>query len=293
MRICADLSRLPKSVQLKSVNFRRTTPGSVFPTGTAVGYRGLAPRIDSTHAASTLHRTQLQRLLPAVRKPAFSLRAVPKAALYTPETVWPQPPYAPAPTRNGVVNMSLVKMIGLKVHKSAVIRKKITGRLKLAIRLIVTRGAQTEQDEDGNFVLVLDDADAGNHWVLDADWTYAITPQLEAYRMPFPLLVRDLRNALREIVAKGRKLDDTWSKQQRKFEPQSKTSRSSSSSSSSSRSTSRIEKPVKNEEADFDFIDMNPFPEDNYETPIPRVEDIFEQLSMDAPWQQEPPEQVR
>lgn len=90
--------------------------------------------------------------------------------MFLPETTWPNPPYKPAPKRTGnhpVVNVSLMKSIGLKVHKSAVVRKKIAGRLKLAVRLIVTRGAQAVSDKNGKLVLVLDEEDAGRKWILD------------------------------------------------------------------------------------------------------------------------------
>ncbi|KAI0696539.1 hypothetical protein BC835DRAFT_1271812 [Cytidiella melzeri] len=171
MRICANLSRLPKAGPLKSVNFRRTTPGTPYPYISVTGSKGSLTSIDPTHAASSLSHQELRARCPRVHKSAFGLRAVPKATLYVPEPVWPNPPYKPAPPRgegDRTVNMSFMKTISAKVHKSAVVRKKIATKLKLAVRLIVTRGAQAGKDAEGQSVIVLCEEDAGRKWIIDS-----------------------------------------------------------------------------------------------------------------------------
>jgi len=68
-----------------------------------------------------------------------------------------------------VVNMSLIKVIGRNTSKSAVIRKKIGAKLKMAVRLVVTRGASAvEVGKKGKSKLELrcDEEDAGEKWIL-------------------------------------------------------------------------------------------------------------------------------
>lgn len=117
-----------------------------------------------------MNRYELRKIRPEVHKPAFALRAVPKAALYVPEVVWPDPPYGPAlecGPDSERVNMSLVKVVSKKVHKSAVIRKTLMNRVKLAITLVVVRGAEAAMDENGEEILVFDGEKAGHRLVLN------------------------------------------------------------------------------------------------------------------------------
>jgi hypothetical protein len=103
------------------------------------------------------------------------MRMVPKAALYVPDVVWPDPPYALAPARNdatsAVVNMSLLKSMSAKVFRSAVLRKKVAGKVKLALRLIVTRGALGEKNEKGEMAMMFDDREGGHKWIMDGAYT--------------------------------------------------------------------------------------------------------------------------
>lgn len=133
------------------------------------------------------------------------------------------------------MNMSLLKVVSKKVHKSAYIRKKLTNRLKLAVTLIVTRGAQAGTNEDGQPILTFDDEKAGHHLIMGGacavilhggsmtfiashvDWTYTVTPQLETYRMPYPQLVEDMRDALKVIFEKAKKLEEYWARQNKRF----------------------------------------------------------------------------
>lgn len=197
--------------------FRRTTPGSAQPTTTNfIIHKGKAQHLDPGHPASRVAHGDLQRVLPSVRTNAFILNVRPKAALWVPDTVWPDPPYTlkseplipwvsrkPGTSSKGresgerrgkgdkdgvvggevagrkqwwekeekgeVVNMSLIKVIGRNTSKSAVVRKKIGAKLKMAIRLIVTRGASAaEVVKKGKSKLELqcDEGDVGTKWIL-------------------------------------------------------------------------------------------------------------------------------
>lgn len=100
------------------------------------------------------------------------MRATPKAALHMPEAKWPDPPYSPAPPRgpgSPRVNMSLLKVVGKKVHKDAVVRKKLANKMRLAVSLVVTRGAYAGVDKDGESILAFDEAKAGHHLVLNGE----------------------------------------------------------------------------------------------------------------------------
>jgi hypothetical protein len=99
------------------------------------------------------------------------VKAYPKALLQKPEVYWPDPPFSrvrhvywqdkiktPRDVTNGTgqetgkttttssssrrtVDMAFAGVINRKIHKSAVIRNKISVKLKTATSLVVTRGA--------------------------------------------------------------------------------------------------------------------------------------------------------
>ena len=246
-------------------------------------HKGRYEHIDPTHPASRVLHKDLQRVIPSVRNDAFILNVRPKAALWVPDTVWPDPPYTlkseplipwisrkPGTSSKGreaggrqgkgdkdgvvgeevvqskrpwekgeVVNMSLIKVIGKNTSKSAVIRKKIGAKLKMAVRLVVTRGASAvEVGKKGKSKLELrcDEEDAGAKWILRGtsiaiygchnvdrknciwgafgliDWTYMVIPRLEVYRMPMPQLVQEMRVALQAIYEKAQRLEAYWEK---------------------------------------------------------------------------------
>ena len=81
------------------------------------------------------------------------LRAYPSAILHKPEYSAPDPPFSRAPSRGPGArraNVSFLKVIGKKnVHKSAVIRSRIGNKLKTALALVTTRGADAQDDEAG------------------------------------------------------------------------------------------------------------------------------------------------
>ncbi len=125
--------------------------------------------IDATHPAARFSRKEISQRLPQVRTDAFALRAIPQAILSLPELRYPDPPfkYAPEDQKPGRVNVSLSKIIGKKaVHKSACVRLKIGSRIKTALSLIITRGADAEVDKKGRLSLVFRDDDIGDRWVL-------------------------------------------------------------------------------------------------------------------------------
>ena len=127
------------------------------------------------------------------------MRAVPKALLVRPDIVWPDPPFGfkPYPARSaededgyghggeedeydGVhkatrtrttwtpmprVDMSLMHVIVTKMHKSGLVRSKVKSRIKNAVALVVTKGADVDV-ERGELVANEDNAKDPEKWVL-------------------------------------------------------------------------------------------------------------------------------
>jgi len=109
------------------------------------------------------------------------------------------------------LNMSMLCVTGKKyVHKSAVIRKKTGSKIKHAISLIVTRGAKAIPQGNGELELSFkEEPSEETKWVLQ-NWTYIFYPSLAVYRMPYPQLVKALREALRETWRAGVELEKLW-----------------------------------------------------------------------------------
>jgi hypothetical protein len=136
--------------------------------------------VDESHpAAKLLPKTAA---FPRFSNAHIKIHAFPKAVLRMPDVTWPNPPYdylvdlkwserleaSQKTVEEGevgdvntdlpglkidkkidFVNMSLGFTIGKKtVHKSAVVRSKIVRKLKTAISLIVTRGADVDHISD-------------------------------------------------------------------------------------------------------------------------------------------------
>ena len=106
---------------------------------------------------------------------------MPKALLGQPETPFPPGrPFDAAPlTPYGEdgklvggtkrLNMSLMHMVLKKtVHKRSVVRNKVKSKLKSAVGLIVTRGADVRV-VDGKKQIVTTESDDGEKWVMQGE----------------------------------------------------------------------------------------------------------------------------
>ncbi|KDQ51689.1 hypothetical protein JAAARDRAFT_502263 [Jaapia argillacea MUCL 33604] len=226
MQQCINLTRLPPSKSIKSLNFKRTTPGSthhlIFST------RPPTNPLDPSHPAS-----QTRRQFPYVGSPGLGVRAFPKGVLEHPVWEYPDPPFGPAKDRGGGggrMNMSVQMLIGVKsVSRSAVVRHKISGKVKQALALIATknlgggvrkdggRGKGKDTGKGKEVLVQCGDRSQGFDLILP-HWTYVVHPSLEVYRMPFPTLINTLRSALEKIHVKAVKLDEAWAKERAWFE---------------------------------------------------------------------------
>ncbi|KIM82750.1 hypothetical protein PILCRDRAFT_820047 [Piloderma croceum F 1598] len=238
MHKCHELSRLPKAKSIKSIKFRRTTPGCV---QELLGCRSPEKTrlVDESHPAA-----KLRPRYPRFSNAHITIRAFPKAVLGIPEVIWPDPPFnylvdlkwserlealrktaeeGEVADKNAdlpidKVNMSLTFVVGKKaVHKNAVVRKRIVRRIKTVISLIVTRGADVERIGDTCAVLkettgliLNNDANINPHQWIAPGWTYSIIPTLSIYRMPYPELVSILRDGLGAIHTKIGMLEARW-----------------------------------------------------------------------------------
>jgi hypothetical protein len=83
--------------------------------------------------------------------------------------------------------MALVVAVGLKLHKKSDVRRRIAMRLKTAIGLIVTRGADTTIVEDKPRLVFREDG-GGRGLILD-DWVYVMYPSLRLCRGSYESIV--------------------------------------------------------------------------------------------------------
>jgi len=163
-----------------------------------------AYRPNDVSLAKTLDRLEKMRLkdfhpwsFPTSRTPSFLMRIVPKKVLSKPDVG----PHTVAPKSKGRADMSIHFTISKKVHRLAVVRSKIRYRIQEALGMIVTRGANGVETEQGMEIM---EQDIGaERWILRG-WTYAVFPNLSAYRVPLPNLVMDLRTALDDLNGKAK-----------------------------------------------------------------------------------------
>ncbi|KAL5478427.1 hypothetical protein ACEPAI_2611 [Sanghuangporus weigelae] len=216
------LNRLPKAGRLRAVRYKRTTPGNFTRLIAPAIERGwYSPAVvDPSHPWAKIPSYKYSRKLPVFYKTdALVLHAYPKALLSPPPAPRPDVKFAPPPTiyredgkvkgRSKKINMSLMHVIGKKnVHKFSVVRSRIKRRIKAAVNLIVTRDASVKTLK-GKQVVVSNETDDGEKWVLQ-DWTYVFKPSLEVYRMPFPTLISNIREALKFVNAASRRLNLIW-----------------------------------------------------------------------------------
>ncbi|KAH7929007.1 hypothetical protein BV22DRAFT_1003669 [Leucogyrophana mollusca] len=237
MQKCLDLSRLPKAQGFKSVNLRHATPGSPLPLLIRAVPYNPTHAIDPLHPATRLSHSSF----PSFSCPAFALRAVPKGALLRPEVERPSPMKLGRTTSNKEhsggrarsVSLSLLFVISKKsTSKRAVVRHRLSTRMKSAVALVVTRGANAVflDSKDGTIPigsvphrlsLVSSETHltpSGLPWVL-SDWTYVLTPTLIAYRMPLPELVLHVRAALDSINTQAHRLEAGWGRARKQMQP--------------------------------------------------------------------------
>lgn len=185
------------------LQFKRNTPGSI--TSLIYSNRPPNPNrvLDPTHPALHFKPAQYAKAFPWRSYPGFSLRAVPKSLLEKPSYPAPNPPFAMSPPRSvtldkgkareedvsderegedgqdgvgeepaagwkeekGRISMSLVNAASIGVG-GRVLRVKVTNKLKNAISLVATRGADVEPGPDGVKRIVFRDEQADPPWVL-------------------------------------------------------------------------------------------------------------------------------
>ncbi|KAI0649854.1 hypothetical protein C8Q79DRAFT_900791 [Trametes meyenii] len=209
---CGEMNRLPKITQgIKSVNFRRTTPGSI----RRMVYANKPPPpsavVDPNHPALAYAPHEFIRTFPWRSFPGFKLRVLPKGLLDAPTSRYPDPPYTlnEGPTKGRSVNMSLLDVAPKSVG-GRVVRQDILRKFKTAISLIVTRGADVEGPE-GQKRVVFRDVNDAESWILP-NWTYVIRPEHEVYSMPYKRLIPLLRDFLQLTAVTGRRLERDWEK---------------------------------------------------------------------------------
>lgn len=127
------------------------------------------------------------------------------------------------------MNVSLQKAMSTAELPTAVIRSKIATKIKTALSLIVTRGADVQRDAKGREMLVFNQGDAGPDWILagassasaattsyehPADWTYVFRPKLQLYRMPYEELIPILRDGLNSVRLRAQWLESQWCSRQ-------------------------------------------------------------------------------
>ncbi|OSD00508.1 hypothetical protein PYCCODRAFT_1479171 [Trametes coccinea BRFM310] len=175
---CVELSHLPKLNQsIKSINFRRTTPGSVSHLAFSARPPPAKNVLDPSHPALAYNGAEWNRAFKWWRSQGFSIRAFPKGLLAKPDPFHPDPPYSlnEGPRKGHSLNMSLLDCAPKSVG-GRVVRQEILRKFKTAISLIVVRGADVVQDEDGNPRLVfrtVTDAteEDGSYWTDEEDET--------------------------------------------------------------------------------------------------------------------------
>ncbi|EPS96408.1 hypothetical protein FOMPIDRAFT_1130523 [Fomitopsis schrenkii] len=199
MQKCTELSRLPKAAKnLKSLNFKGTTPGSA--TGfVSSGY------IDPTHPATRPGSAKPRAYFESAH---LSIRAIPKATLRNP-TCPVVAPFPPSKRVFGRVHVSLQKTMSTAELPTAVIRSKIATKIKTALSMIVTRGADVQKDAKGKERIVFNQRDARPDWILH-DWTYVFRPMLQLYQMPYKELIPILRDGLQSLRSRAQRLESQW-----------------------------------------------------------------------------------
>jgi hypothetical protein len=126
---------------------------------------------------------QKESQFPSFTSPLFGTRAFPKAILQKPDPYWSEVPFDKKKLQDGVeaaasiasdyVDMSVLFFSTKRIlHKKAVYRTKITRKLKAALGLVITRGAET-QEIDGQLKIVFkDNCEEEREWVLKSTFVH-------------------------------------------------------------------------------------------------------------------------
>ncbi|KAJ8469091.1 hypothetical protein ONZ45_g17009 [Pleurotus djamor] len=227
---CRELRKLPKPSGLTSISFRGQTPGS---PETLLNPRTQPSKTPKDQLLAPKHPSvQLQkREFPSFSNLAFSINAYPFAVLDRPIDASKRPialqlkstaswkdsfedlgAELNAKCYASEADMAVVQ-VGTRVpmsmlvatskkntSKKATIRNELKRRIKTALNLVVARGAIAKPDSTGQLHLVLpDNAPEQNKLVL------------QVYRMPYPTLVKHLRDALEGIWKAGIAKEKAWS----------------------------------------------------------------------------------
>jgi len=213
MKACPELARLPKAKVLKSLHFKRITPGSItgalyppFPSNNSI--------VDHTHPSAQIPTHLRRTRFPSFFSEAFELRVLPNALLIKPSIIWPDPPFHWDSDRKqaGRLNMSICMQQSTSVHSSSFLRGKMSTKIKTAVSLVVARGANVVTIED-RASIVFDESDAGEKWLLHG-WTYLIRPTLSLHLMPYTHLIPLMRVALNGVKNTGDAMDKAWARGQ-------------------------------------------------------------------------------
>ncbi|CAK5275621.1 unnamed protein product [Mycena citricolor] len=256
---CTQLSKLPKTARIASVDFHAKTPGHFALYIPAPRHK----RLDPNHPAFNDTAKPSVIWAPSPTK-AFGLGVLHKGLLLDSQHLFGKNvaldvPYDRTTTRiggkepvpiepGGRLSMSLqMQSLSIfRVHE----RVKTYRRFKTAIGLIVTRGADGKM-VDGKWNLVFNDKEVSEDWILAGsflraicdlraytdilDWTYYLRPTLEIYRMPYPELISLLRPMLRMLQIRATAMEQKWMQskapsrvKRNDFMPKSATSQSSS-----------------------------------------------------------------
>ncbi|TFK45183.1 hypothetical protein OE88DRAFT_1640271 [Heliocybe sulcata] len=210
-----DLARLPKAGKLKSIRFRRNTPGDHRP---AVAGRDIREDdlYDPTHPATNVPRVLLHKSFPRYKNPFLQVEAVPKAMLARIDRQGSRPsplnpPSVPTPEWSSVITMSAPMIVEQLSANNGTVKRKVAWRIKTALNLIVTRGAdvRTVRNVKGKEQKLLVEGEPSRD-LIRQDWTYVFVPALEVYRMPYEILIPMLREALLLITARAHVLEKRW-----------------------------------------------------------------------------------
>ncbi|TFK75570.1 hypothetical protein BDN72DRAFT_831845 [Pluteus cervinus] len=252
MQKCPELSKLPKAPAVRSLNFKRQTPGCI----SRVSFHPSEPPLDSSHPAAQSKRG----LFPVFKSNALTINAYPYAVLGKPERIWTEPFDRPFETwqqrvkrtmtasrhqqpngsdrahqlsegapvsedfslppmvlsndRNGRVSMSFLTVANKKkIGKTKRnVRVRLTRKMKTAVSHVITRGARTTEVNGKRTIVFSEASQPEENNWVLRGWSYAFVPSLEVYMMPYQDLIPLMRSAMRAIWEQGMAMEARWEK---------------------------------------------------------------------------------